>query len=28
MELPPASLTELRWYADGTPSLRQFAVRP
>jgi probable phosphoglycerate mutase len=28
MELPPASVTELRWYADGTPSLRQFAVRP
>jgi probable phosphoglycerate mutase len=28
MELPPASLTEVRWYADGTPSLRSFAVRP
>lgn len=28
MELPPASLTEVRWYADGTPSLRQFALRP
>jgi probable phosphoglycerate mutase len=28
MELSPASVTELRWYADGTPSLRSFAVRP
>ncbi|MEU8224816.1 bifunctional RNase H/acid phosphatase [Kribbella sp. NPDC048915] len=28
MELRPATLTEIHWYADGLPSLRSFNVEP
>ncbi|HEU4947804.1 MAG TPA: bifunctional RNase H/acid phosphatase [Kribbella sp.] len=28
MELRPASITEIHWYADGVPSLRSFNLQP
>jgi hypothetical protein len=28
MEMRPASLTVVQWYADGTPSLRQYGTTP